>query len=1636
MKSRFAFILLLALMLSVFSIGNAATVQIGSGSGSTGYLPLSGSYAYSYTQQIYTQEQINCAGTITKIRFYYVSGTIDNNKDLTIYLGHTQKDTFSSTGDWVAYSDLTQVFSGDVSSLMPASTYAWMEITLSTPFAYNNIDNLVLAVDENTPDSGNMSWGAFTSGSSTGIYYRDNTTNPDPSNPPYANGRTNIINRIQLEITATAAPLAPTLVSPADGAYAFDTHSLSWASTVGSAGVTGYDVYLDGNLVSSNQTETSYPLSPTMGLGQHTWYVVARNELGASPASETRTFELVEPVFIGNQSYLRQTPFNAYNSYGRSLALYTSAQIGQVGQISGLGWYVYTPGHASIPYKVYIKPTTAEEVAPMTWNAFTAEATLVKEGSYSFDRQGWHTLTLDTPFTFSGDNLLIGVEANFGGNGAGSGGYPSFYHSSCSAGLHQYWHSNSAPPTGDGTPITYLPNLAVIMAPVAAEPSFVLSPTEWNYGPTIITITSSRTFSVGNAGDGTLNITGISPISDGFFTLVDAPEFPVALTFGQTASFTINYTPTAVGNHSGTFTISHADSTADLTVSGECFDPTIHNYPYTEGFETGQAHDTPVQNWLQILDNGKTNYWMANSGYSDQNRSPRSGEFNAFLKWDSNAWLIKPFQMQADQSYDVEVWARQSVSTPAYAKLALYYGTEGSIAAMTNTIVAQTGIVSGDYQKLKGSFTPTTDGVYWIGIHGILTRTPYYLSIDDFSVQHTPVNPVFAYTPDAIGFGSIYANSATGYQDITVTNTAGGTLNLTAADISITGPGAAMFEIDPTGLPLALTADQSGVIPVRYNPTVTGKHNATLQMAFAGTNHEVALSGRAVGENALFESFEDTEFPPPEWHGNWSRNTSQAQHGSASAYKYGYYHSQSVLSTPMLIIEDDSTLDFWTCCANSAGILQVVYSSDRTNWIQIGANITFAESNTWYYHEIDLSALSGTNYYLGLRTGMVNYCAYYVDMVVGPEVAPLPPDAPVLISPANNASGVAANPTFAWDDAITGGRPASYKIFCDANNPPTTLIGTSTTCSFTSPINYPYDSTFYWTVTAANDLGESEPATPFSFTTRIDPIIYDLPWLEDFTATAFPPEDWARYTGLYPTETLTPYTSGWTRRNFDGNPAASLNIYSTPVRYWLVTPPISIPVGAYRLSFDLALTQRNNSNPVDPTLQQDDRFMVFIADNPTMVDATPLREWNNTGSPYVYNAISHTGTKQYLDLSSHSGVKYIAFYGESTVSGGGGSVYVDNVSVAQTPATPIFAYTPDAIDFGQVAYNTPSEAVNVTVTNTGSGVINLSASDISIIGTNAADFAFAASNLPASLAMGESVSIPVNVQSSTEGNISATLRLAYNAENYDVALSAFVLLEGMAVVGNGTSYNNYYTNPSVYGGYHRYGREQYILTAAELTAAGVQPGLINSIGFNVFAPNDCANLANFSISIRAISDTEFGNSSFFTGLTQVYAVDTYTPVSGWNQHVLTTPFTWNGSSNLVIQTSFGRSASYTQNASVYYTDTSPAQRTLFYRHDTTAWDTVGTGTLSYNRPNIAFLMDTESSVLIPPVVQASISGSNVVLEWEPVFGATSYLVYASDDPCNFGSDPITTVTTNSCTLPATAAMRFFRVVSSNELFVE
>ncbi|MCB5272077.1 MAG: hypothetical protein LHW56_09570, partial [Candidatus Cloacimonetes bacterium] len=242
MKKLLMIATLLAMMLAMFNIAFADTVQVGTGTATSSYLPIHGLYNYSYTQQIYTQAQINHSGNIEKIRFYYVSGPIANNKDWVIYLGHTSKTTFSSDTDWEPLASLTEVFNGDVSSLVPLANN-WMEITLDTPFPYNNSDNLIVAVDENASGYSSMSWGAFTSGSNTGIYYSEDGANINPASPPSAKGRVDSINRMQFIFPATSVPLAPTLLAPANGGESFTNGRLSWTPTLGGADAATYDVY-------------------------------------------------------------------------------------------------------------------------------------------------------------------------------------------------------------------------------------------------------------------------------------------------------------------------------------------------------------------------------------------------------------------------------------------------------------------------------------------------------------------------------------------------------------------------------------------------------------------------------------------------------------------------------------------------------------------------------------------------------------------------------------------------------------------------------------------------------------------------------------------------------------------------------------------------------------------------------------------------------------------------------------------------------------------------------------------------------------------------------------------------------------------------------------------------------------------------------------------------------------------------------------------------------------------------------------------------------------------------------------------------------------------------------------------------
>ena len=211
MRKTLKTLMTLCLFMAVFTASWAIIVQVGSGTATTNVLPIRATSNFSYSQQIYTKAQINKAGTITSISFYHANGNSGyrNSNDWDVYLGHTDKTSFTSNSDWVSVVNLTKVHSGEVNL---TSSNGWFTVNFTpNSFDYNNIDNLVVAVDENASGraGGEGQYRSFTSGANTGLYYNGGT-NINPASPIDGIGRTGNLSQIQLNITPDYVNPLPT----------------------------------------------------------------------------------------------------------------------------------------------------------------------------------------------------------------------------------------------------------------------------------------------------------------------------------------------------------------------------------------------------------------------------------------------------------------------------------------------------------------------------------------------------------------------------------------------------------------------------------------------------------------------------------------------------------------------------------------------------------------------------------------------------------------------------------------------------------------------------------------------------------------------------------------------------------------------------------------------------------------------------------------------------------------------------------------------------------------------------------------------------------------------------------------------------------------------------------------------------------------------------------------------------------------------------------------------------------------------------------------------------------------------------------------------------------------------------------
>lgn len=247
---------------------------------------------------------------------------------------------------------------------------------------------------------------------------------------------------------------------------------------------------------------------------------------------------------------------------------------------------------------------------------------------------------------------------------------------------------------------------------------------------------------------------------------------------------------------------------------------------------------------------------------------------------------------------------------------------------------------------------------------------------------------------------------------------------------------------------------------------------------------------------------------------------------------------------------------------------------------------------------------------------------------------------------------------------------------------------------------------------------------------------------------------------------------------------------------------------------------------------------------------------------------------------------------------------------------------------------------------------------------------------------------------------------------------------GMTIVnpiGSATTKTGDTEELSVFGNRRVNYKIQTIYTAAELLAAGVQPGNISSVTYFIDSMGDAVDNANYTIKIGTTTNSVFANTTYLSDatFTSVYGPSTYVHAVGENTLTFTTPFVWNGTSNIVVQLTYD-GIDDINNAQTFYTDLG-VNTTLY------GYNTPTTGTVSAKRFNTRFNNSFQNPVTWSPVTNlytnaagttpyvAGTNATTVYFKSGTVSPAVAYTATATN-----ASSCITTVVTN-VSVTATAA---------------
>lgn len=186
----------------------------------------------------------------------------------------------------------------------------------------------------------------------------------------------------------------------------------------------------------------------------------------------------------------------------------------------------------------------------------------------------------------------------------------------------------------------------------------------------------------------------------------------------------------------------------------------------------------------------------------------------------------------------------------------------------------------------------------------------------------------------------------------------------------------------------------------------------------------------------------------------------------------------------------------------------------------------------------------------------------------------------------------------------------------------------------------------------------------------------------------------------------------------------------------------------------------------------------------------------------------------------------------------------------------------------------------------------------------------------------------------------------------------------------GTQTGTNLSNPFATGNHDS--RYQYILTSAELSAAGLTSSLMmTSIGYNVTLAQ-ALTMNGLTISMKHTAATTLATFDG-AGFTQVYTGNFATTSTGWRDLTFQNNFIWDGTSNLLIQVCFDNTTAST-NSQVTFRGTG-SNRAVYQQLNNTVGCSLATATTSQNVPITRFYTTPAIPILSNYSANATLSTS-------------------------------------------------------------